>query len=216
MPGSGDDELLSVVDASGRPLPPLGRAEVHRRGLWHESFHCLVVRTTPPATVVLQRRRAGARSFPGRLDLTATGHLAAGESPLDGLRELREEVGIDADPGALVALGVRLIADDSGEGGRNRERTHVFLLPDDRPLTAFAIDPAAVAGLVELTAADLLSLLHDQGIVVPCVEIAADPGARPVATECRAIDLVPAVDGYWTVLAVMAQRFVAGDEPLAI
>jgi 8-oxo-dGTP pyrophosphatase MutT (NUDIX family) len=216
MPGSGDDELLSVVDATGRPLPPLGRAEVHRRGLWHESFHCLVVRTTSPATVVLQRRRAVARSFPGRLDLTATGHLVAGEAPLDGRRELREEVGIDADPDALIALGVRLMADDSGEGGHNRERTHVFLLADDRPLTAFPLDPAEVAGLVELTAADLLSLLQEPDIVVPCVEIGADPGARPVAAACRAADLVPAVDGYWTVLAVMAQRFVAGDEPLAI
>ncbi len=216
MPGSGDDELLSVVDASGRPLPPLGRAEVHQRGLWHESFHCLVVRTTAPATVVLQRRRPGARSFPGRLDLTATGHLAAGEAPLDGVRELREEVGIDADPDALISLGVRLLVDDNGEGGRNRERAHVFLLADDRPLTDFAIDPAEVSGLVELTAAGLLSLLRDPDTVVPCVEIGAHPGSMPVATECRATDLVPAIDGYWTVLAVMAQRFVAGDAPLAI
>jgi 8-oxo-dGTP pyrophosphatase MutT (NUDIX family) len=211
----GAEELLSAVEVTGRPLGDLGRDEVHRRGLWHDVFHCLVVRTTPPARVVLQRRRVGARSFPGLLDLTATGHLAAGEAPLDGLRELREEVGVDAPPERLVPLGIRLLADDGGEG-RNRERAHVYLLPDDRPLTDFRLDPGEVSGLVELTVADLLGLLADPDLVAPCSAVAAEVGAQPVASTCRGADLVPAHSGYWAVLAVMAERYVAGTGPLAI
>ena len=30
---------------------------------------------------------------------------------------------------------------------------------------------------------------------------------------CRVGDLVPAIDGYWTVLAVMADRFANGERP---
>jgi 8-oxo-dGTP pyrophosphatase MutT (NUDIX family) len=214
--GLGNEEQLTAVDVTGTPAGRFGRRAVHEQGLWHDVFHCLVVRSDPPARVLLQRRRLGARSFPGLLDLTATGHLAAGETALEGIRELREEVGIEVAPERLVPLGVRLVADDSGEGGRNRERAHVFLLSDDRPLPAFPLDPAEVAGLVELTADDLLAILASSEVVVPCVEIGADPGAMPVATRCRAADLVPPMDGYWTVLAVMAQRYVAGLGPIAI
>lgn len=216
MSGSGDHELLSVVEPTGRPLPPLGRAEVHQRGLWHESIHCLIVRPAPVATVVLQRRRDDARSFAGLLDLSATGHLAAGETPLDGRREITEELGIEVDPDALVYLGARLMANDMGEGGANRERIHVFLLADDRALEAFPFDPGEVAGLVELTIADLLLLVADPTAVVPAREIAAGAGDQVVETTCRASDLIPPVDGYLAVVAVMAERFAAGLRPLAI
>lgn len=216
MAGSGDDEWLSVVDETGHRLQPRGRLDVHRQGLWHEVFHCLIVRTAPPTRVLLQRRRAGARSFAGRLDLSATGHLAAGETPLEGRRELREELGIDVAPEAFVYLGSRLLADDNGEGGRNRERAHVFLLADDRPLAAFPLDPAEVGGLVELSGDDLMTMLRHPRAVVACTEIGSGPEAGLHPSTCRLADLVPAVDGYWTVLAVMADRFVNGQSPIAI
>ncbi len=227
-PAAPADELLDVVEATGAPLGRAGREEVHRRGLWHEVFHCLVVRPDPPARVVLQRRRRAARAFPGQLDLTVTGHLAAGEQPLDGRREISEELGIEVRPEQLVPLGVRLLADDAGEG-RNRERAHAYLLPDDRPLTAYPLDPSEVEGLVELTVADLLRLLAgaaaaadgpvaggDAAVTVPCREISAAPGSVPVETTCRPDDLVLPLDGYWTVVAVMAERLVAGHRPLAV
>lgn len=191
----------------------VGRSEVHRDGLWHEVFHCLIVRTTLPARVVLQRRRLQARAFAGLLDLSVTGHLLAGESPVEGVRELREELGIDVSPDRLVALGTRLIADDSGEG-RNRELAHVFLLADDRPLVDFRLDPDEVGGLVEISVDDLLVVLRVPDAVVPCTEIGTAGVAR--ATTCTRGDLVTPLDGYWTVLAVMADRFAKGESPLAI
>lgn len=213
MRGSGSDESLSVVDATGRPMGSKGRSRVHRDGLWHEVFHCQIVRSTPPTMLVLQRRRLQARAFAGLLDLSVTGHLLAGEAAAGGVRELREELGIDISPDRLVALGTRLIADDSGEG-RNRELAHVFLLVDDRPLVDFRLDPNEVGGLVEISADDLLLLLRVPDAIVPC--FAVDTAGVAGETTCTRSDLVPPLDGYWTVLAVMADRFVRGESPLAI
>jgi isopentenyldiphosphate isomerase len=207
------DEWLDVVEPDGTWTGRRTRAEVHAEGLWHQVFHCLVVRTAEPARVVLQQRHRRLRSFPGKLDLSATGHLSAGESPRDGVRELTEELGVVVDPAALVPLGTRLLADDSGEG-RNRERVHAFLLADDRPLTDFRPDPDAVEALVELGIADLLAVLADPHRVVTGTRWS--PGAGPGPTPVSVDDLVPAVDGYWSVLAVMAERFCAGGRPLAI
>lgn len=207
------EEELDVIEPDGTWIGRRTRGEVHAEGLWHQVFHCLVVRTGAPARVVLQQRHEGVRSFPGKLDLSATGHLEAGESPLEGVRELVEELGVEVDPGRLVPLGARLLVDDGGEG-RNRERVNAYLLADDRPLERFRPDPSAVAALVELGTADLLALLADPAHRAPARRWT--PGAAVGDCTVTAADLVPAVDGYWTVLAVMADRFAKGERPLAI
>ncbi|MDO8361313.1 MAG: NUDIX domain-containing protein [Actinomycetota bacterium] len=207
------EELLDVVEPTGARVGPLPRSQVHAEGLWHQVFHCLLVRTDAPARVLLQRRRRTAAAFAGKLDVSASGHLQAGEQPLDGVRELQEETGLVVVPERLVPLGRRLLADDGGEG-RNREVVHVYLAGDDTPLTALRLDPAEVDGFVELAVADLLRLLADADAVVPAMEVDCVGVVRPVA--CAQADLVPAVDGYWVVLATMAQRFADGVRPLAI
>lgn len=207
------DELLDVVEPTGAILRQELRSVVHRDGLWHQTFHCLVVRSGSPARVVLQRRRAGTTSFPGRLDISVAGHLGAGEEPLQGIRELREELGIDVDPARLVSLGRRMLADDGGEG-RNREIAHVYLLVDDTPLVDFNLDPDEIGGLVELSIVDLLAMLEDPMLSVQGQAIDASGTTGDVT--CRVRDLVPVIDGYWVVLATMALQHVRGLHPLGI
>lgn len=207
------DEELDVVEPTGQIVGRAPRDQVHREGLWHQSFHCLLVRPHAPARVVLQRRRPDAKGFPRLLDLTATGHLEAGETPLDGRRELLEEVGIDVEPSSLVPLGRRLLADDRGEG-RNREVAHVFLLADDRPLTAIPVHRGDAASVVEVRVDDLLALLREPAARSGALEW--DGTGEPQTITLTADDLVPDPDGYWVVVAVMAQRFVAGDLPLSV
>ena len=89
MSGVGtDDEILDVFDEGGRHLGTKRRADVHRDGDWHLAFHLWVV---APAGVLLQRRARGKSSWPGFLDASAAGHLLAGETIRDGLREVDEE-----------------------------------------------------------------------------------------------------------------------------
>ncbi|MEM7274044.1 MAG: NUDIX domain-containing protein [Actinomycetota bacterium] len=218
-----EPERLDIVTATGAPLGDATRAEVHRDGRWHNVFHCLVIRSGRPARVVLQRRHRSKAAFPGLLDLSATGHLIAGERPIDGVRELNEELGTSASPGDLTPIGVRLLADDGGEG-RNRERVHLYFLADDRSLADFGPDPAEVESLVEVEVADLLRLLAADQVDEEDADTAASsvsavewrPGSAERPTTIRQTDLVPAIDGYWVVVLVMAERFVAGDRPLAI
>jgi isopentenyldiphosphate isomerase len=221
-----DDELLDVVDDLGRPLGVADRRTVHAEGLWHRVTHILLVadREGVP-TVVLQQRAHHKATFPGLFDLSATGHLAAGESPIDGRRELREELGIDLRPAAMVPLGVRRIVDEI-PGGVNRELAHVFLAADDRPLVDYAPDRAEVAAVVDLPVSRGLDLVTGVVTEVPCVSVEAG-SSIPTVRSLTAADLVPEppVDGgeavaptfaYWTVVLVMAARFAAGDRGLAI
>lgn len=197
------------------------RSEAHERGLWHQVFHCQIVAQRPAASeravMVLQRRAQAKAAFAGLLDVSAAGHLAAGEAPADGARELAEELGVIVEPSALVPLGVRRLADDSGEGKVNKEHTHVFLLRDDRPLVDYVLAPDEVDAVFDVPIDGLLSLLAADvaTLRVAGVRAAGTTAARAVTETITLADLVPSF-GYWTTLAVMAQRFVNGERPLAI
>ncbi|MEZ5230829.1 MAG: NUDIX domain-containing protein [Acidimicrobiales bacterium] len=209
------NELLDVVDpATGAVLETLDRATVHREGRWHQVFHCLVVRPAH-GTVVLQER-APTKSFPGKLDLSVTGHLSAGEQPIDGIREAREELGIDLEPKRLVALGTRLLTDSAGEG-HNCERMHVFLYDDDRELTDYAPDPAEVTALVEVGVSDLLhTFATTEATSEPARGLRWTPDRAPAPFDVSSDQLVQGTDGYWIVLLTMALRHLRGEVPLAI
>lgn len=207
------EELLDVVTPTGVYVETLPRPIVHEQGLWHQTFHCLVVRPSH-RSVILQERSPQKASFAGLCDLSVTGHLEAGESPQDGIRELREELGIDASIDQLVPVGIRLLADDLGEGHTNRERVHVFFMADDRPVSDYRPPADEVTALVEIQTEDFVALFGPEQPGVPATRHTAKEGA--VAIELHAADLVVPTDGYWVVLAVMAQRFVDGVGPLAV
>ncbi len=207
-------EQLDIFDDAGRHVGTKGRTSVHRDGDWHQVFHVLIVRPTarPSPTVVLQRRSRDKVAFPELLDFSATGHLAAGETPLDGRRELAEELGVESDPADLVSLGVRRIVEAGTEGTLNKELAHFFLLADDRPLSDFRPEPTEVSHAVEVTIDDLLDLFADRTSTAPARFFPADGGE---VGRIRRRDFVPGAQ-YWIAALVMADRFAAGRTPLAI
>jgi len=211
-------EYLDVLDDLGRVVGTKPRHDVHRDGDWHQVFHCQIVsiRNGVP-TALLQQRSHAKAAFPGLLDVSAAGHLTAGETPMDGLRELEEELGIRPNTADLTVLGVRRLVDESGEGRLNKELTHVYMLRDDRPLGDYIIQQAEVDAVFDLPIDEALRILGDPSakMRVGGVAAAGSEAANPVQRTISASDLVPGTD-YWVTLMVMAKRFLAGHKPLAI
>src|SRR6185312_16932533 len=109
-------ELFDLYDRDGAPLGlRKARAEVHRDGDWHRSVHIWVVLREGPGLpdaprapcLLFQRRSLEKDTWPGALDVAVTGHLRAGEAILDGLREAREEIGLELGPSDVIRLGLR-------------------------------------------------------------------------------------------------------------
>lgn len=214
MPDDSVSELLDVLTDDGTVIGTATRRDVHRRGLWHRTFHALVVRRGLPAQVVLQRR-AATSAFAGRLDFTAAGHLAAGEEPADGARELEEEVGLSVASTDLVAVGVHRIIDHR-DGITNREQVHVFFVNSDLPLDRFHPDPAEVSSLVELEVEPLLSLVDPTTRTTLIAGREWEPGSMVTEVRIGADDLMPGYDDYLIKTMIMAERFAAGRSPIAI
>lgn len=188
-----DDELLDVFDEHGRLLGTKRRADVHRDGDWHLAFHLWVV---APAGVLLQRRARGKSSWPGFLDASAAGHLLAGETVRDGLREVDEELGAAYAFDDLVHLGVHRVAETERSGTVNRELQHVFAIRDDRPLAAWRdFDRVELDGLVLIGHegfAALAAAVNDEHASPVAVPARSWDGSSETGGDVTAAELVPA------------------------
>ncbi len=208
MPDPG--ELLDVYDERGGWVGVERRDVVHRDGLWHRCFHLWVVSGDG---VLLQRRARDKEAFGGMLDATAAGHLTAGESVGDGVREAEEELGVAFALATLEHLGMRPVVDHPTPATTNREFQHVFLTRDSRPLEAWTgFDRAEVASLAWIGVEHLAELA--------CGAVAGPwpgrewDGRAVTATQIAREELVPA--SYLPALAVALERFARGEPPPAI
>ena len=88
-------EWIQAVDEKRQPLGIKSREEIHRLGYWHETFHCWFVKKVHNEWMIyFQLRSKEKADYPLLLDITAAGHLLAGETINDGIREIDEELGL--------------------------------------------------------------------------------------------------------------------------
>lgn len=101
-------ELLDIVDENGNPIgKTVDRSIAHENGIRHRTAHVWILRFCDGVEeVLLQKRSMNKDSFPGRYDTSSAGHILAGTKPLDSaIRELKEELGINAKPEDLLYAG---------------------------------------------------------------------------------------------------------------
>lgn len=111
------------------------RALVHQDGDLHGTAHVWLVRYRPDkgsADVLLQKRSAQKDSYPLCYDISSAGHIPAGQDFLgSALRELKEELGVEAKPEELHEVFTHVgYAEDVFYGKRfiNHEYSKVYLL----------------------------------------------------------------------------------------
>lgn len=70
------------------------REECHEKGLWHRSVYAFIF--NEKGEVLLQKRSSNKKLWPNLWDITAGGHVLAGEFGMQALiREVKEELGLD-------------------------------------------------------------------------------------------------------------------------
>ena len=88
--------MLMTVDKNRNPLYVKSREAVHRDGDWHETFQCWFIEQVENTYYIyVQKRSANKKDYPSMYDITAAGHLLVGETVENGVREIKEELGID-------------------------------------------------------------------------------------------------------------------------
>jgi isopentenyldiphosphate isomerase len=203
------DELLDILDESGLPTGEVvSKSEAHRLGLWHRCFHCWICGSDPEGSYLLLQRRASTKdTWPGYLDVSAAGHLAAGEETLDGLREVEEELGLRIEPERLVSLGTRRV-EQAIPGGCDRELHDVFLVFDDTPPGDLRLQKEEVEAVLRLDL-DAVGTLYETRSAPAC-EYAE---GRTSTTRIHLAEFVPKEEGYLGRVAGAARQLLSGAPP---
>ncbi|MEV5029196.1 NUDIX hydrolase [Paenibacillus sp. LPE1-1-1.1] len=183
------EELFDIYDEQLRPLGTATRAETHARGYWHRTFHCWLTRREGNRRFVrFQLRQASKDTNPGCYDITAAGHLAAGETIREAIRELEEELGVAATFEQLIPLG-QIREDASGEvNGKpfiDREVSDVFGLVCDVPLSELKLQPEEVAGVYEADLDELIAMFEGSLSEAAALGVELSDSAAPLTAVRR-------------------------------
>ncbi|MBI2148326.1 NUDIX domain-containing protein [Candidatus Woesearchaeota archaeon] len=88
------DELIDICDENNNFLNVKKmKSEAHKNGLWHRASHIWIYNSK--GEILLQLRAKEKLLYPDMWDISAAGHISAGEDPFtSGLREVEEEIGL--------------------------------------------------------------------------------------------------------------------------
>ena len=126
-------ELIDIRDEEGRPTGRIkDREEIHRDGDLHATSHVWIVDNQKDSCrILLQKRSMDKDAYPGCYDISSAGHIPAGEDYLSSaLREMKEELGVEAMAGDLTLIGqvrYHFIREFHGKIFNNYEISQVFI-----------------------------------------------------------------------------------------
>lgn len=174
-------ELLTVYDENLNPVGTKTRAEVHANELLHMTIRLW---TIVDDKIWFQRRALDKALFPGRYDLSATGHIDPGEAPENAVRrEMLEETGIDLSKSYIKFAGAIPFGFYRPDGKLDNEFANIYVFtPKEIPDFQTSDE---VMGLAAVTLQDYDRLLRTGG-PIPVTTYWPDPEhVAPVRTGER-------------------------------
>ncbi|GCE09082.1 NUDIX hydrolase [Dictyobacter aurantiacus] len=206
-----ETEQLAIFSETMERIGVRTRAEVHREGYWHETFHCwFVQRQADRRSILFQQRAAQKKDYPNQLDITAAGHLLAHETPRDGVREIQEELGLELAFDDLVSAGI-LPDPFLRPGFLDREFCHLFFYLLSIPITDLVLQREEVACIVRVELEDFERLLRQQvsEISAPVyLTDSADPQTI-ITRNFQREDFCPHTDQYYETLLKFAYQLLS-------
>lgn len=122
------DEWIDIVTDQGEPTGKVAlKSEAHQLGLFHNTTHVWLY--TRQGQILLSQRAASKAIYPLLWDVSAAGHVDAGEEILEAaIRETLEETGLQLEAYELQPIGVHKHRSTYAEGAiKDNEFHHAFI-----------------------------------------------------------------------------------------
>jgi len=211
-------EYIDIYDCDENHLGTKEKDQAHLDGDWHKAFHCWIIR--PNGKILLQLRCKDKSTHPNLLDISAAGHLSAGETPEDGIREIEEELGIKISQEQLTFIGknksARTIPTKKGDF-HNREICYTYFLKDETPLTEYKLQAEEVAGVYEIDIKEAMPFFNEETDTIKIKGITLTDGKN--IEETLTVDInrfIPRNKHSWLRVLIQAERYINGEKYLAI
>lgn len=157
------DEIIDIVTENGKPTGKTAlKSEAHKNGWWHNTIHLWLY--TNDGEILLQQRSRKKDIFPLLWDVSAAGHIDAGE-PMEhaAIREVEEELGLQLKPEELTKIGVHKHASTYANGTiQDNEFHHVFVAELKVNLQNLTPQEEEVEAIKLVTFNELIKLLNTE------------------------------------------------------
>lgn len=159
------DELVDIFDENNNfTNVKKMKSKAHSDGSWHRAVHVIIYNSK--GEILLQLRAKDKLQYPDLWDISAAGHVTAGEEPIVScMRELEEEIGFSVGAGDLQFFRVEKCCD---ELEKNNEFGYIYFLKFEGDINSFQFRDGEVQK-VEFVSIDRLEedLKSDYGRFCP-------------------------------------------------
>ncbi len=155
------DEYIDIVKETGEPTGKVAlKSEAHKNGWWHNTIHLWLY--TAKGEILLQQRSHKKEIYPLLWDVSAAGHIDAGESFESAvIRETHEELGVLLKPDDLKKIGVHKHKSSyANETIQDNEFHHVFIAELKIKINELTPQEEEVEALKLVTFKELKTLLN--------------------------------------------------------
>lgn len=198
-------EMFDIFSEEMVHIGTESRANVHAQGLWHQTFHCWLLNRSDPGgdRLLFQLRHKDKDTHPNKLDISCGGHLQVGETVEDGIRELKEELGITLAFDELIPCGMVAVDDFISDQCIDREFNHIFLHECNKPVTDYDFQTSEISGLFYINLIEFQSLFLKETDYIHIEGIELDGDSNNIQTVKRTVsihDFTPMSEEYAQVL----------------
>lgn len=187
-------EQIRIFDEHYTYIRDESRDIAHQKGYWHETIQCWLA---DEQSVYIQKRSPNKKDFPSLFDITAAGHIMAHETVEDGIREIKEELGIEIDSTKLHAKGfVRDIIELPHF--LDYEFANLFLYEDHFSPADFTLQQEEVESLYTADRQEFIAFCKQEITVLTCQNIFTN-----ATTQIELTDFVPHRKEYFNTVAAI-------------
>lgn len=156
------DEYIDIVTEIGEPTGKVAlKSEAHKNGWWHNTIHLWLY--TAKGEILLQQRSHKKDIYPLLWDVSAAGHIDAGETIENAaIRETHEELGLNLKPKDLKKIGIHKHASSYANGTiQDNEFHHVYIAELKVDISKLTPQEEEVEGLKLVTIDEFRMLLRE-------------------------------------------------------
>lgn len=205
------EEYLDIFKENGECIGTAPRSEVHKMGYWHRTFQCwFTLEENGKQYILFQKRCESKDTYPLLFDITSAGHLSAGEDLQQGVREIKEELGVNIEFDELVPIGV--VKQKKIERNlEDYEFAHVYLFRSKEELKSYKLQKEELTAVVKLELKSAIELFNNKinQVKLTGITFGEKGGYKEVEFEAKKESFVPHGDKYYNLVFSAAEKLLA-------
>lgn len=155
------EELFDILDKNGVYTGKTEtRDKCHKEGLWHKAVVVFIINQKDQ--VLLQKRSGNKKIWPNMWDVTAGGHVEAGEFGFQAImREAKEELGVSLKKEDITFIGSAISENKKGDI-INRHFNEFYIAHKEIDKNTLTLQPEEVSEVKWMDKDEIIARIKDQ------------------------------------------------------